>query len=101
MALALVLAVRFVLERSRGPQEFAGLLYAFMMVWMAFVFSLRDAYAFPRVASPLLVLVALHGLAPGSRAGLLPLALIVPRVAAQLGQQLLGILRGIFSGGGG
>jgi hypothetical protein len=101
LALAVVLAVRFVLERSRGPQEFAGLLYAFMIVWMAFVFTQHDAYAFPRVASPLLVLAALHGLSPASRAGLLPLALVVPRVAAQLSQQLLGVLRGIFSAGGG
>ena len=101
LALAVVLAVRFVLERSRGPQEFAGLLYAFMAVWMAFVFSHRDPYTFPRVASPLLVLAALHGLAPGARAGLLPLALVVPRLVAQLIPQLLGVLRGIFSAGGG
>jgi hypothetical protein len=96
-----VLAVRFVLERSRGPQEFAGLLYAFMVVSLAFVFSQGDVYTFPRVASPLLVLVALHGLAPGARAGLLPLVLVVPRLAAQLSPQLLGVLRGIFSAGGG
>lgn len=101
MALAVVLAVRFVLERSRGPQEFAGLLYAFMVVSLAFVFSQGDVYTFPRVASPLLVLVALHGLAPGARAGLLPLVLVVPRLAAQLSPQLLGVLRGIFSAGGG
>jgi hypothetical protein len=101
VTLAVVLAVRYVLERRRGPQEFAALLYAFMTVWMAFVFSQRDPYAFPRVTSPLLLLVALHGLASGARAGLLPLALVVPRVVAQFGQQLLGVFGGIFSAGGG
>jgi len=101
MTMAVVLTVRYVLERRRSPQEFVALLDAFMTVWMAFVFSQRDPYAFPRVTSPLLLLTALHGLASGARARLLPLALVVPRVIAQLSQQLLGVFGGIFSAGGG
>jgi hypothetical protein len=97
IVLAVVLALRFVLKRSPGPEELAGLTYACMTVYLTLFVAQLDPYTYPRVVSPLLVLVAVQGLSRNSPIGLLPAALITPRVLAQLGPQVLGILRGLFS----
>jgi hypothetical protein len=96
IVLAVVLAIRFVLKRSPGPEELAGLVFGLMTIWMACFITMQDSYTYPRVVSPLLVLVALSGLSRNSLIGLLPAALVTPRVAAQLGPQVLGVLRGLF-----
>jgi hypothetical protein len=94
--LAVLLAIRFVVKGTPRPLESAGLMFGLMTAWLAFFITLLDPYTYPRVVTPLLVLVALQGLARSSPIGLLPAALVTARVAAQLGNQVLGILRGLF-----
>lgn len=53
-----------------------------------------EAYAFGRVASPLLLLVTLMALRKRWWWGLAPLAMVLPRVLWQLGPQFFGIVRG-------
>ncbi|MBI5085650.1 MAG: hypothetical protein HZB13_13750 [Acidobacteria bacterium] len=95
IALAVLLAVRFVLRRERGPRDVVALLFALLVVWLAFVFSHRDPYAYPRVVSPLLILVALPALEGRGRLALLPIALVALRVAAQLTLQAAGVARAL------
>lgn len=95
--LAVVLTIRFVVKGTPGPMETAGLMFGLMTAWMVFFLRQDDPYTYPRLAAPMLVLVALQGLACHSRIGLLPVALVTARVAAQFGNQVLGILRGPFS----
>ncbi|MBI5280600.1 MAG: hypothetical protein HY858_02875 [Candidatus Solibacter usitatus] len=96
IALAVLLAARFVWNRERGPREVAALLFAVLAVWMSLLFSHRDPYAYPRVVSPLLVLVALRALDGGGRLALLPAALVALRVAGQLAPQAAGIARALL-----
>ena len=96
IVLAVVLAIHFVLKKPPGPVELAGLVFGLMTAWIAGFITMQDPYTYPRVVSPLLVLVALSGLSRNTLIGLLPAALVTPRVAAQLGPQVLGVLRGLF-----
>jgi hypothetical protein len=72
-------------------------MYACMTICITVFVTQLDPYTYPRVVSPLLVLVAVQGLSRNSPIGLLPAALITTRVMAQLGPQVLGVLRGLFS----
>jgi hypothetical protein len=96
LLLALILTIRFAVTGTPGPVGLAGLMFGLMTAWMMFFVTLLDPYTYPRVVTPLLLLVALQGLARNSPIGLLPVALVTARVAAQLGNQVLGILRGLF-----
>jgi len=52
-------------------------------------------YAFARGYSPLLLIVALDGFRSRSPVAALPLAMIVPRIALEMGPQFIGVVRGI------
>ena len=95
--LAVALTIRFVAKRTPGPLGIASLMFGLMAAWMVFFVALLDPYGYPRILTPMLVLVALQGLARNSLIGLLPAAMVTARVAAQLGPQVLGVLRGPFS----
>ena len=56
----------------------------------------EEAYAFARVFSPLLVLLALYRCTRRSWVPLLPLAMTFPRVGMQLGGQVIRVVHGIF-----
>ena len=56
-----------------------------------------DAFAFCRVLSPLLALIALQACPAQSWVRLLPLALIDPRIGLQLGYKLFQIVRTLFA----
>jgi hypothetical protein len=55
-----------------------------------------EAFSFARVFSPLLLLVALDGVATRRMVALLPLLLIVPRIGMQFGPQIVGVGRRLF-----
>jgi hypothetical protein len=57
----------------------------------------EEAYAFGRVFSPLLVLIALRACASQSWITLLPLALVIPRIGLQLGREVEKVVRGLFA----
>jgi len=56
-----------------------------------------EAYAFGRILTPLLVLLALFGVRSRSWITLLPLAMIVPRVIFEMGGQFINVARGLFT----
>jgi hypothetical protein len=56
-----------------------------------------EAYAFGRILSPLLVVLALFAVWSRSWAPLLPLVMVVPRVIFEMGGQFIKIARGLFT----
>jgi len=96
--LAAFLAVRHVLKRPRTPEGFVAWMFVLMLVPIVTVFNLYDPYTYPRLISPLLVLVALQELPARAWLGLLPLAFLSARAAVQLGTQVVGIWRGFVGG---
>lgn len=92
VALALVLALCGFLRGPRTPRHYAGVAFAGLIAVFFFTFGTGDAFALPRISSPLLLLVAMQG----SRLGLAPLLLAAPRILIQHAPQIVGILRGLF-----
>jgi hypothetical protein len=96
VALALVLGIRLWLRRRDGAIEIAALLFCLLAIQTGSGDVWADAFAFGRVFSPLLLLLALKGLETGRAALALPLALVTLRVGAQLGGQAIGVARGLL-----
>jgi hypothetical protein len=101
MALAgmlLAFIVSFWLMRQKGPQplRFALLLITLGGLNFGQPFWI-DAYAFGRVLSPLLVLIALFACWSRSWILLLPLAMVAPRVCLQIGGQVIMVARRMFT----
>ncbi len=98
LALAgMLLGIVLALTRTRPPD--AVRITCALFGILGIVLEIRvwqDAYSFARVLSPLLILVALGGLRASPRWAVLPLAMIVPRVAVQFGRQALGIFQGLI-----
>lgn len=92
VVLAVVLALRGFLRESRVPRHYAALAFAGLVVAFFFTFGKGDAFALPRIASPLLLLVAMEG----SWLRLAPLLLAAPRILIQHAPQMAGILRGFL-----
>jgi hypothetical protein len=86
-------AMLLVLRRRAGRLETAALAFCAALVFVSQPQVWAEAYAFGRIASPLLVLVSLMALRDRWWWGLLPLACVLPRVLWQLGPQLRAILR--------
>jgi hypothetical protein len=95
MALALALGIRLWLRRRDGAIEVAVLLFSLLAIQTGSGDVWADAFAFGRVFSPLLLLLALKGLETGRSVLALPLALVTLRVGAQFGGQAIGVLRGL------
>jgi len=55
-----------------------------------------DAFAFGRIFSPLIALIALEGCWTGRWWGLVPAALLDPRIGLQLVYQLLKVAQALF-----
>jgi hypothetical protein len=91
-------AVVLAWKRRSGPLVFAIWIFALGAAFVAKTDVWADAYAFGRTQSPLLVCVALWGIARGIWWSLAPMLLVIPRVAFQLGPQARGIVRGILRG---
>lgn len=86
---ALVLAALAV-ARERGPLRWAVALFSLLPVLLSYPGVWSEAYAFARVLTPLVLWLALLALERRRWAGLLPLALMAPRIFAQLVPHLLG-----------
>ena len=95
--LAIVLAVKMGFEHGTGPIEIGVYLFALVAAFLSFPDSWRDAYGFARPITPLLILLAMSGLARGSLIWLVPMALIVPRIGLQFGPQIIGVVHGLLS----
>ena len=77
---------------------FAAVAFALFGLVTIVLLPLRDPFTYSRVTAPLLVLVLLQALRQGRLAGWLPLALVTARTGAQLGPQVLGVIRGLLRG---
>jgi hypothetical protein len=97
LLLALFLTGKLVWQRRSllGPVEWAAGLYALLAIFLANPEVWADSYAYGRVMSPLLLWLAMLGAAWRRWPLALPLALVVPRIAAQFATHLPGIWRGI------
>jgi hypothetical protein len=90
----LVLACVPALRRRTGRVELAALAFSAALVFVSQPQVWAEAYAFGRIASPLLILLALEALRDRWWWGMAPLACVLPRVLWQLGPQFWGVLRG-------
>ena len=95
IALALGLGIRLWLRRRDGAIEVAVLLFSLLAIQTGPGDVWTEAFAFGRVFSPLLLLLALKGLETGRKVLALPLALVTLRVGAQFGGQAIGVVRGL------
>jgi hypothetical protein len=95
IALALGLGIRLWLRRRDGAIEVAVLLFSLLAIQTGPGDVWTEAFAFGRVFSPLLLLLALKGLETGWKVLALPLALVTLRVGAQFGGQAIGVVRGL------
>lgn len=94
--LALIFAFRLAMKRPAGILEASIVVFAFAAVWLGKADAWNGAYEFGRTMSPLLILLGLLAIAAKKARYLLPLGLVVPRVAAQLLPQLWAILRSLM-----
>lgn len=76
--------------RERGPLRWAIGLFCVFPILLSYPGVWSEAHAFARILSPLVLWLALLGLERRRWAGLLPLALMAPRIFAQLVPHLLG-----------
>jgi hypothetical protein len=92
MLLAAVFAILLWLRRRHGTVEIVLVLFAVLVLQSGWTEVWTDAFAFGRVFSPLLLLLALKA-AESRRFWLaLPLLLVTLRIGAQFGTQVMGIL---------
>jgi hypothetical protein len=93
LALAAVLAAAVVLARRsiQCPLELAGMMFALLGAFLSRPDAWQDVYGFPRTLTPLFLLPALRGLESQDWRLGAPLAMVAPRVLAQLGRQVLGV----------
>ncbi len=93
---ALILAFWLLRKKWSRPLQLAVLLIALGALTFGRPFWI-EAYAFARILSPLLVLIALFGVASRSWIPLLPLAMVIPRVGFEIGGQVIKVLHGLFT----
>jgi len=93
--LALALVARLAFRQKPGPLEMSALLFALLALGLGPGDAWESVFSFGRTLTPLLLLLALEGLALGSWLALLPAAMVGPRILLQLAPQALGILRGL------
>jgi hypothetical protein len=95
MLLAFVLSFWLLKKKWIKPIQFAIVLFALSGLNLGKPFW-EEAYAFGRVFSPLLVLIALGVCPSRSWIPLAPVAMIFPRVGFQIEVQVLRVARGLF-----
>jgi hypothetical protein len=92
---AIALAVVAALRTKGGRLEIAALAFAAALVFVGQPQVWAEAYAFGRVAAPLLLLLALVAVRDRWWWGLAPVAMVLPRVLWQLAPQFKAVLRGL------
>ena len=95
IGLAAALAVRNVRRRGFGAIELACLLWALLACVLGRGFW-EDCYSTARVLTPVLLFEALGWFTDDGWIALLPLLLVLPRIALQLAPQAIGIIRSVF-----
>ena len=80
---------------AKEPDGLVAFAFVALAAWLSWRPVWEEAYAFARVYSPLILLLALDGLRARSFLGALPLLLTAPRIGLEMGGQVLGIARGL------
>jgi hypothetical protein len=95
--IAIVLAFRL-FERGKpaGGAAITAALFALLSIFLQRTDVWQSVYGFGRIFAPLYLVLAVRGLAVRSWVWLLPLLMMAPRTAMQLGPQLAGILGRAF-----
>jgi hypothetical protein len=93
---SLILAFWLLREEWSWPLQLAAVLMAAASLNLGPLFWM-EAYAFGRILSPLLLLLALFAVRSRSWVPLLPLVMIFPRVVFEMGGQVIRVVRGLFT----
>jgi hypothetical protein len=88
IALAIVLTAANLFRRYNDPLRLAAMGFAVLPFFLGGAIGWYDPFAYPRILSPLLLLLGLTALSGGSRAAVLPLLLVLPRIAMELAPRL-------------
>jgi len=96
MLLAFITSFWLIRQKWLRPLQFAAVLLVLGGLNLGEPFWV-EAYAFGRIFSPLLLLLALFGCCSRSWIALLPAAMVVPRVCIELGGQIVNIARRLFA----
>jgi len=80
---------------AKEPDGLVAFAFVALAAWLSWRPVWEEAYAFARVYSPLILLLALDGLRARSFLGALPLILTAPGIGLEMGGQVLGIARGL------
>jgi len=97
LMLALFLPIWLVRRRGAGaPERWAMILFvvAAQLLWVWG--DWREVYSCARILSPLLFFLALEWFGTSWRLGLLPLLMVLPRIAVQLSSQALHVAQGLL-----
>jgi hypothetical protein len=89
--LAIVWALPLLRQIRKRPVPVACLGFAFLSAYLLSIENWQRAYDFGRVFSPLYLMLTLEGLASGSLKGMLPGAMIIPRMGILIASELLTI----------
>ncbi len=94
--LAVFLALYFAFRRRAGLAEWIALIFTLFAAGLGKFDIWSSAYATGRTMSPLLIMLGLFALKERRYFFIVPLLLILPRLALQVEAQLAGIVRGIM-----
>ncbi len=94
VVLALLLALGFALKKQAGALESAAIVFTIFAAALGKTDIWGSAYAFGRTMSPLFVLLGLVALRDRRRVLVLPILMILPRIALQYEAQILAAIRG-------
>jgi len=96
VGLAIFIAIRMAWKRQAGPTEICLYFYTLMAIFLSFQDAWTEVYGFGRILSPLLVLLALTGLARRNWIAVLPVLIVGARALLQLAPQSLKILQAVL-----
>ena len=99
LAAAIVWAISRLLSRVLTPASIAGGLFVLLAAFLAPGDLWSDTYSFARTLTPLLLLCALDGIDEGRGWPAIAMLASDPRIALQMGGQVLKVVRGLTGAG--
>ncbi|PWT97943.1 MAG: hypothetical protein C5B51_30340 [Terriglobia bacterium] len=95
IAVAVIYCLRHFRRLVQLPEGMVAFAFVALVAFVATPAAWQEAYAFARGYSPLILIVGLDGMSATPFEAAAPLVLTAPRIALQLGGQVLGIVRGL------
>ncbi len=94
--LALGAAIWVALRRGFDAPRWAMLLFVALAVFLWRPGEWTSAYEFPRILSPLIILLAIEAMGSFCILYVAPLGLVLPRLGLQVGLQVAGVVQGVL-----